>query len=645
MKILILDDEQAVAEVLALGLKRRNIEAVIAHNAQQAMEVLTNEEIDVLVTDLVMPDIKGTDLVRKLRQDARFRNLPVLIISGRADRQDVIQATELDIQGFIAKPFSPDDLRRRILSIFKERRQALRERQIQEIWQNRQTSFNEIVTPQVVFGEPLSRLEDLWHPDNRSLVTYLSNAREAIAELNDAHDQLDFGYVLEDNTADIIIPLVRHAAKKWIKLIMLSTRCPGKPILLVRLFAINRRTDMPIFLIYDHRDDLTPEERSGLKNLGVKLLKRGSLDKERLVRLFNRHVVGKARRQAKVPAPRPLSPDELRARIIEDLESMKILPSLPQVYERILTLAKDPDSDLKEWIRTIRLDPMTCAVILRHANTLSYGFKGRIVDVDRAVVLLGKQTVVGLVASEATRQTFTAVQEQGFDLEDFWLHNLAVGFAAHILSLPVTGEQVFTAQEVNLAVLELGDDDLKLLRKIDLPGRLKIDYTRENPFVGGIMHDLGKGVMVQSYPGLFPMIIAQLKEWEWNVSMSVAEEVFAGGLTHPIVGEILARNWGLDPEVCEVILHHHFPGVDQPFPFLIGIADIIGQALYPFPRGARYPVAQALEEGSLISVAHFLPEGFLDNPLLSTDEFTTLARLIIPRVRLYTEKMRQSMRL
>ena len=369
--------------------------------------------------------------------------------------------------------------------------------------------------------------------------------------------------------------------------------------------------------------------------------KRGNLNRDQLSRLFTRYVVKKFRRQARVVEdPSPRAPDT-RSRIIEDIGAMTTLPSLPQVYDRILELSRDPESDLREWIKAIQVDPMTSAVIIRHANSLSYGFRSRITEIDRAVILLGKETVTGLVASEAMRQTFTAIQEQGFLLEDFWLHSLAVGFAAHILAFPLDEESA--EPEERFAGLALSDETIQVLRKIDLPRRLKLDYTRENPFVGGIMHDIGKGVMVQSYPGLFPLLLAGLKESGWNLPMASVEQEIAGGLTHPMVGEILAQKWGLEEEICQVILHHHNPDIDNTFPFLVGIADIVGQALYPFPREARYPIGQALEEGDPGRTAQFLPAGFSDNPLVSLEEFATLAWVIAPRVRDLTEKMCHSM--
>ena len=156
------------------------------------------------------------------------------------------------------------------------------------------------------------------------------------------------------------------------------------------------------------------------------------------------------------------------------------------------------------------------------------------------------------------------------------------------------------------------------------------------------MHDIGKVVMVHSYPGLFPVLLDELTRREWKVPMLVAEREVAGGLTHPVVGEILMRKWGQAEEICQVILHHHEADISAPFSFLIGVADVIGQALYPFPRGAEYPLAAALEGGSLGEVSAFLPEEFLDQPLLSVDELTALAKAISPRVKYLVEKMRLS---
>ena len=195
-------------------------------------------------------------------------------------------------------------------------------------------------------------------------------------------------------------------------------------------------------------------------------------------------------------------------------------------------------------------------------------------------------------------QTFNEVQEQGFDLMDFWHHNLAVGYAAHILGYPLDDDQARATHGNGVQSLGLDPEVEALLRQIDLPARLKLDYACEIPFIGGIMHDLGKGAMVQSYPGLFSILLIEMQKAQWNAPMLSVEQDLTGGLTHTVVGEILARQWGLENELSQVIRHHHQPEIDNPFAMLISIADIIGQALYPFPKGLHHPLAQALAGNS-----------------------------------------------
>ena len=323
-----------------------------------------------------------------------------------------------------------------------------------------------------------------------------------------------------------------------------------------------------------------------------------------------------------------------------DIETMTKLPPLPQVFEKISKFARDPKSDMKEWIKVIEVEPMTCAMILRHANSSATGMQIEITAVDRAIVMLGKNTVSGLVASEAVRKSFTAVEDMGFKLEEFWLHNLAVGYSAHLLSLAVAsnGEQT---QGETIATAGLDDEAIEVIRAINLPNRLKLDPGAPC-FIAGTMHDIGKGVMVHSYPGLFPVLLEELQEKEWKIPMLTAEQTVAGGFTHPVAGEVLMRNWGLADQLGNVVLSHHSPDPDDRLTFLVSIADVAGQVLFPFPAGAAYPLAEAVEEGSLTDVMSFLPLGFLDQPLLSTDELVSLINAISSRVKQFVDETRRS---
>jgi len=114
-------------------------------------------------------------------------------------------------------------------------------------------------------------------------------------------------------------------------------------------------------------------------------------------------------------------------------------------------------------------------------------------------------------------------------------------------------------------------------------------------------------------------------------------------LMHTTVGEILMRNWEMGDELCSAVLHHHQPGMDDTFAFLMGMADMIALSLFPFPRGAKYPVASALEEDAPGQLSRFLPEGYFDQPYLNIEEFMQLAKAISPRVKCLTDKTRHSL--
>jgi HD-like signal output (HDOD) protein/DNA-binding response OmpR family regulator len=642
MKVLLLEDQPEVGQLIFTFLQKWNMDALYVQSAEEAWETLQEGSFDLLITDLSMPGMTGMELIQKLRQTDQHSGLPILVISGKAQKEDIVELARHDVHDFMAKPFHATALQKKIRTIQKTQDQRARGKRINRIWKERTTFLSEVKGPLIILGEPVDSIEELRRPNNRELVGYLDHARTAVAQTNADNPSLDASYVIEHNTTNIIVYLKKHATQQRVKLLLISPQCRGNPLLIVRLFTINRKEDLPVFLVCKHPDEISETHREGLKRLGVKTIRRANLDRGRIQKLLDKYVVGKLEKIIETPAEEAPAPEVISQRIRDDIEAMTSLPPLPQVYQKISSLAKDPQSKLTDWGKIIKLDPMTCATILRHANSISSGFKGDITEIERAVVLLGKNSVAGLVASEAMRQAFAAVQEKGFNLEDFWLHNLAVGFAAYLLSCPLNKEEAAGGQTPDVATLGLEEENIALLKKVNLPRRLKLDLTRENPFMGGIMHDIGKGIMVHSYPGLFPLILAELKKNDWKIPMLAAEQEVAGDLSHPAVGEILLRNWGMPDEICNVVLRHHQPDFDDSFCFLIGIADVIGQMLYPFPFEAEYPLTQALGEGATDLAKPFLPADFLNQPLLRIEDFMLLVDAVSPRVKFLVEKMRLS---
>ena len=148
--------------------------------------------------------------------------------------------------------------------------------------------------------------------------------------------------------------------------------------------------------------------------------------------------------------------------------------------------------------------------------------------------------------------------------------------------------------------------------------------------------------MVISYPGPFPLLLDEMRSKQWSTPMLHAEQEVAGGLTHTVTGEILIRKWGLGDQLGNVVLSHHQPSIDDSLTFLIGVADVFGQALHPFPKDSTFPVAAAVDEDALHTVSGFLPDGFLEQPLLSKEELTARIKALGPRMKRFVEDARKS---
>ena len=134
---------------------------------------------------------------------------------------------------------------------------------------------------------------------------------------------------------------------------------------------------------------------------------------------------------------------------------------------------------------------------------------------------------------------FKGIEGHGFKLEEFWLHSMGVGLAARILSLPMEEKGWTAEQRREFTAWKLDEEIVELLRQLRLYRTLAADSVEQDPFVGGMIHDIGKVAMVQSYPGLFPLIVEEMEQQGWSLRMHRAEGLLAGGWTTPW----WARSW------------------------------------------------------------------------------------------------------
>lgn len=119
IKVLIVDDEKDFANTLAQRLKLRHLKVCIAFNGEQALTKLKEEEQDVIVLDLQMPEMHGMEVLKKIKKT--YPNIQVIVLTGHGTDKDEEEVRELGGFDFLNKPADIDTLEYKIKSAFKQK--------------------------------------------------------------------------------------------------------------------------------------------------------------------------------------------------------------------------------------------------------------------------------------------------------------------------------------------------------------------------------------------------------------------------------------------------------------------------------------------------------------------------------------------
>jgi DNA-binding response OmpR family regulator len=124
-RILVIDDDPGLLELLDTMLSRIGTTPATALTAAEGLELLDSESFDLLILDLMLPDIDGFDVLARLRQDPRFDTLPILILSAKADPEAISRGLEMGADGYLTKPYLPNTLTSRVRSLLAQGRSGV----------------------------------------------------------------------------------------------------------------------------------------------------------------------------------------------------------------------------------------------------------------------------------------------------------------------------------------------------------------------------------------------------------------------------------------------------------------------------------------------------------------------------------------
>jgi len=119
--ILVVEDESAIAELISINLRHAGFEVTIATNAEQAQAAVDGVLPDLIILDWMLPGQSGLSLAKRWRSEQRTRELPVIMLTARADETDKIAGLDAGADDYLTKPFSTNELMARIRAVLRRK--------------------------------------------------------------------------------------------------------------------------------------------------------------------------------------------------------------------------------------------------------------------------------------------------------------------------------------------------------------------------------------------------------------------------------------------------------------------------------------------------------------------------------------------
>jgi len=208
----------------------------------------------------------------------------------------------------------------------------------------------------------------------------------------------------------------------------------------------------------------------------------------------------------------------LKDDIVKHIDS---IPAFNTTIAKVIQLSGDPQSQTKDLIKTISIDLSLTAEILKLINSAYFGLAGTVFSLNRAVVMLGMNTVKNVAISSSLISSLKMRDDfLWFTSGEFWEHSLGCAVGSKII-----------AEHLNIKVQE-----------------------REEYFIAGLLHDIGKLVLVQHFPDEYSKLLDP-DNFQGKSRSELENAEF--GISHATLGSMMAKNWKLPDSLADTIGCHH----------------------------------------------------------------------------------------
>lgn len=116
MKIITIDDSSTMRRIIKNTLQRIGYgsDVLEAEDGKQALDILSQNKVDLIITDWNMPNMDGLTFVKKIRSLSEWNDVPIIMVTTEAAKEDIIEALKSGVNNYIVKPFTPEVLKEKI---------------------------------------------------------------------------------------------------------------------------------------------------------------------------------------------------------------------------------------------------------------------------------------------------------------------------------------------------------------------------------------------------------------------------------------------------------------------------------------------------------------------------------------------------
>ena len=202
-RVLIVEDEPAIAELIAVNLQHGGFNPVVAYDSVTAQRELDAELPDVILLDWMLPGQSGISLARQWRKQARTKSIPILMLTARGDESDKIAGLDAGADDYITKPFSPQELLARIRAVLRRRSPEFEDDSV-----NVGTLVLDAATHRITFQNQPLKLG----PTEFKLLHFLMTHPERVHSRSTLLDKVWGDHVfIEERTVDVHVKRLREA--------------------------------------------------------------------------------------------------------------------------------------------------------------------------------------------------------------------------------------------------------------------------------------------------------------------------------------------------------------------------------------------------------------------------------------------------